>query len=146
MDEWFYFDASGRLQRTITRLLDVDGSVLFAQASGEDEAIYWANTDEPPALDNAFTDLAISAAKTGGRLSREPVNVDGNYVGERYVILQNGVRWEAMFAPDTGQLQSLLVWELLPDGAKLAHSVVVQFMQAVPELPAEVVAQLTPAP
>ena len=137
-DEWFYFDAAGTLRRSLMRLLDLSGAVLYSQVNAAEDAVVWEGVGEPPSMDYSFTDLAISRVIAGGSLTREPVTVDGKYIGEKYILRDDQVRWEAMYDQQTGQLLSLLTWEIIPEGLKLAHSVVILKMEPVAELPPEV--------
>lgn len=141
-DEWFYFDAAGTLWRSVMRLLDLSGAELYSQVYAEEDAAVWEGVGPPPSMDYSFTDLAISRAIAGGSLTREPVTVDGKYIGEKYVLQDGQERWEAMYDQQTGQLLSLLTWEIIPEGLKLAHSVVMLKMEAVPNLPPEIEALL----
>ena len=117
------------------RLLDLSGAELYSQVYAEEDAPVWEGVGPPPSMDYSFTDLAISRAIAGGSLTREPVTVDGKYIGEKYVLQDGQERWEAMYDQQTGQLLSLLTWEIIPEGLKLAHSVVMLKMEAVPDFP-----------
>jgi len=153
VDDWFELDQNGLVVRAVSRQLDLSGNILQMSLFKDGR---WTNLttreswEQPPyelqPLDYAFTDLALSAAKTGKGLTRQAVNFEGNNVGDQYIIQDDEVRWESVYDPATGRQLSFTTWQVLPEGLRLVSSVVVEALENVTLPPAEILELLAAVP
>jgi hypothetical protein len=145
MDEWYQMDENGLVVRAVSRQMDLSGDILQISLLKDGR---WTNLttreswEQPPfelqPLDYAFSDLALSAAKTGKSLTRQAVNFEGSYVGDQYLIQDGEVRWESVYDPATGKQLNFLTWQVLPEGLQLISSVVIETLENVQSPPAEI--------
>ncbi len=153
VDDWYELDENGLVVRAVSRQLDLSGNILQTSLFKDGS---WANLttreswEQPPyelqPLDYAFTDLAISAAKTGKSLTRQAVNFEGNYVGDQYLIQDGEVRWESVYDPATGKQLNFLTWQVLSEGLQLVSSVVIETLENTVSPPAEILDLLASEP
>jgi hypothetical protein len=147
VDEWFELDGNGLVIRAVSRQLDLSGNLLQISIFKDGR---WTNLttreswEQPPyelqPLDYAFSDLALSAVKTGKSLTTQSVNFEGNYVGDQYLIQDGEVRWESVYDPATGRQLSFITWQVLPEGVQLISSVVIETLENGQSPPADVLA------
>jgi len=153
MDEWYELDEMGRITRTVARMLDLSGEPLQVSVLQEGEFTNYTfeetNPQEVfylPPLDFGFTDLAENALKTGKSFDKQPLYVDGSYVGDQYAIQDDEVRWESVYDPATGKQLNFLTWQVLPEGLQLISSVVIETLENVTTPPAEILDLLASEP
>jgi LysM repeat protein len=155
MDEWYELDDKGQIVRTVARMLDLSGELLQVAVLQEGEFTNYTYRGTNPQdvfylqpLDFGFTDLAENALKTDKAFSKQPLTVDGSYVGDMYVIQDERLRRDSVYDPVTGKQLSFTTWQVIPEGLQLVSSVVVETLEntATPSPDVLVLLETTPGP
>jgi hypothetical protein len=155
MDEWYELDDKGQIVRTVARMLDLSGELLQVAVLQEEEFTNYTYGGTNPhdvfylqPLDFGFTDLAENALKTDKALSKQPLTVDGSYVGDMYVIQDDRLRRDSVYDPVTGKQLSFTTWQVIPQGLQLVSRVVVETLEntATPSPDVLVLLETTPSP
>ena len=152
-DTWFQLDEQRQIIRAVFLFTDEDGHINQVSIQRDGQSINLTLGEQSPAdpfnpnFDLDFAEKAANLVANGQTLRMSDLYFDGQYIGVMFNIqTENGFEWEALFDPDTGQLQNLILYQLISGGKtiQLSTSILVEEWVDIP--PADILAYLDQQP
>jgi hypothetical protein len=141
-EEWLYLEGQGKIIRAIRRITDHTGQVIqmgvLADGIWKDltlgsESLAEGGQGYDPGF--GFYQQAVQFVEQGRQINKQTLYQDCWYIGEKYMIVDDGILHEAVFDPPTGELRSIKTWDVSSGVIQLIDSMEVAIEKRVPSPP-----------